>query len=57
MQSQQKLAPMVGRDGIAGARGGGRHEQDVPTVEVDATFGRLLGLSEGMKVRGCKTVV
>lgn len=52
MQSQAKLAPVVGRDGIAGNRGsgGGRHEQEVPVVEVDATFGRLLGLSEGMKV-------
>ncbi|KAK4542104.1 hypothetical protein LTR36_007135 [Oleoguttula mirabilis] len=51
MQSQAKLAPVVGRDGIAGGRGGGgRQEQDVAVVEVDATFGRLLGLSEGMKV-------
>ena len=51
MQSQPKLAPVVGREGIAGGRGGGRQEQDVPTVEVDATFGRLLGLGDGMKVR------
>lgn len=56
MQSQAKLAPMVGKDGIRGGpgRGGGGGsggEQDVPTVEVDATFGRLLGLGEGMKVR------
>ena len=51
MQSQAKLAPVVSREGIAGARGGGRQEQDIPTVEVDTTFGRLLGLSEGMKVR------
>lgn len=51
MQSQSKLTPVVGREGIAGARGGGgRQEQEVPTVEVDATFGRLLGLNEGMKV-------
>jgi len=52
MQAQTRLTPMVGRDGIAGSRGsgGGRQEQEVPTVEVDATFGRLLGLSEGMKV-------
>ena len=51
MQSQPKLAPVVGREGIQGGRGG-RDEREVPTVEVDATFGRLLGLSEGMKVRG-----
>ncbi|EMC91135.1 hypothetical protein BAUCODRAFT_39276, partial [Baudoinia panamericana UAMH 10762] len=50
MQSQPRLAPMVGRDGIAGIRGGGRQEQEAPTVEMDATFGRLLGLSEGFKV-------
>jgi peroxin-1 len=50
MQSQARLAPVVGRDGIAGGRGGGRQEQDVSTVEVDATFGRLLGLGDGMKV-------
>ncbi|KAK5133080.1 hypothetical protein LTR08_008190 [Meristemomyces frigidus] len=51
MQSQAKLAPMIGRDGITGGRGGGgRQEQDISVVEVDATFGRLLGLSEGMKV-------
>ena len=50
MQSQPKLAPMVGREGIAGARGD-RQEKEVPTVELDATFARLLGLSEGMKVR------
>lgn len=51
MQSQAKIAPIVGRDGLASARAGGRQEQEVPTVEVDATFGRLLGLSEGTKVR------
>lgn len=51
MQSQAKVAPIVGRDGLASARAGGRQEQEVPTVEVDTTFGRLLGLVEGMKVR------
>ena len=51
MQSQAKVAPIVGRDGLASARAGGRQEQEVPTVEVDSTFGRLLGLAEGMKVR------
>ncbi|WPH03809.1 Hypothetical protein R9X50_00669200 [Acrodontium crateriforme] len=51
MQSQTKSAPLVGRDGIAGARsGGGRQDQDISTVEIDATFGRLIGLSEGLKV-------
>ncbi|EME39300.1 hypothetical protein DOTSEDRAFT_159533 [Dothistroma septosporum NZE10] len=46
MQSQSKVAPLVGRDAV---RSGGRQEQDVPTVEIDATFARRLGLSEGMK--------
>ena len=32
-------------------RAGPRQEQEVPGVEVDGTFGRLLGLREGMKVR------
>ena len=50
-QSQAKIAPIVGRDGLASARAGGRQEQDVPTVEIDSTFGRLLGLNEGMKVQ------
>lgn len=54
MQSQTRLVPMVGRDGIAGtSRGGGRQEQEVSVVEVDATLGRLLGLSEAQKV--CST--
>lgn len=50
MQSQTKLSPLIGRDGIRGGSGGGRGEQEVATVEVDATLARRLGLSEGMKV-------
>lgn len=51
MQSKRKLAPVVGRDGISGVRGNtsGR-EQEVPLVEIDATFARTLGLSDGQKV-------
>ena len=53
MQSQSRLAaPGIGRDG---SRGGGKEQQAVPAVELDATFGRLLGLSDGMKV--CNTTV
>lgn len=48
MQSQTKLAPMVDKRGIN--RSGGRQEQDVATVEVDVSFGRLLGLADGQKV-------
>ena len=52
MQSQTRLAPVVGRDGIAGGRSGrGGQEQEVPTVEIDGTFARMVGLSEGLKVR------
>lgn len=52
MQSQSKPTSIVGRDGIAAsARGeGGVGKRDIDTVEVDATFGRLIGLNEGMKV-------
>ncbi len=51
MQSKRKLAPIVGRDGISGTRGNdsGR-QQEVPLVEIDATFARTLGLSDGQKV-------
>ncbi|KAF2707141.1 peroxisome biosynthesis protein-like protein (PAS1/Peroxin-1) [Pleomassaria siparia CBS 279.74] len=51
MQSKRKLAPVVGRDGLSGSRGGpaGR-DQDIQTVEVDTTFARLIGLNEGHKV-------
>ncbi|OMP84944.1 Peroxisome biosynthesis protein PAS1 [Diplodia seriata] len=51
MPAQSKPTPVVGRDGLAGSRGTsvGR-EQDVAVVELDATFGRLLGLTNGQKV-------
>ncbi|KAK9596281.1 Peroxisome biosynthesis protein pex1 [Aspergillus fumigatus] len=47
MPSKRKLAPVVGREGISS---GPMRELDISTVEVDTTFGRLLGLSEGQKV-------
>ncbi|TVY81814.1 Peroxisome biosynthesis protein [Lachnellula suecica] len=50
MQSKRKLAPIVSRDGIAGTRGNTGREQDVPLVEIDATFARTLGISDGQKV-------
>lgn len=51
MPSKRKLAPIVNRDGISGARGNpsGR-EQEISLVEIDATFARSLGLSDGQKV-------
>jgi peroxin-1 len=51
MQSKRKLAPVVGRDGISGTRGSSSgREQDIALVEIDATFARTLGLSDGQKV-------
>lgn len=48
MPSKRRLAPVVGREGI---NSGFSREQEVATVELDTTFGRLLGLAEGQKVR------
>ncbi|KAJ5172588.1 hypothetical protein N7492_005181 [Penicillium capsulatum] len=48
MPSKRRLAPVVGREGI---NGGFSREQEISTVELDTTFGRLLGLTEGQKVR------
>jgi peroxin-1 len=47
MPSKRKLAPVVGREGISS---GSTRELDVSTVEIDTTFGRVVGLSEGQKV-------
>ncbi|CZT49840.1 probable peroxin-1 [Rhynchosporium secalis] len=51
MQSKRKLTPIVNRDGISGTKGNtsGR-EQDVALVEIDATFARSLGITDGQKV-------
>lgn len=49
MPSKRKLTPVVGRDGINGTSA---REQELSTVELDTTFGRLLGLSDGQKVYG-----
>lgn len=48
MPSKRKLAPVVGRDGISSASAA--REQDISTVELDTTFGRLLGLADGQRV-------
>ncbi|PWY73700.1 AAA-domain-containing protein [Aspergillus heteromorphus CBS 117.55] len=48
MPSKRKLAPVVGRDGISS--GSSAREQDISTVELDTTFGRVLGLAEGQRV-------
>lgn len=51
MQSKRRPAPVVGREGLSGTRGGPAvREQDMQTVEIDATFARLVGLSDGQKV-------
>ncbi|KAF2725580.1 AAA-domain-containing protein [Polychaeton citri CBS 116435] len=49
MQSQTKAGLLVGREGMSRSERGD-NAKDVPTVELDATFGHLLNLSSGMKV-------
>lgn len=49
MPSKRKIAPVVSRDGISGVRGASR-DQDIAVIELDATFGRVLGLGDGQKV-------
>ncbi|EMD91111.1 hypothetical protein COCC4DRAFT_39736 [Bipolaris maydis ATCC 48331] len=48
MQSKRKIAPVVGKDGLRGSPA--VSQQDIPAVEVDATFARLTGLQQGQKV-------
>ncbi|KAF1845647.1 AAA-domain-containing protein [Cucurbitaria berberidis CBS 394.84] len=48
MQSKRRIAPVVGRDGLRGSQTSS--QQELPAVEVDATFARLIGLQEGQKV-------
>lgn len=48
MPSKRRIAPVVGRDGINNSSS--TREQDASTVELDTTFGRVLGLSEGQRV-------
>jgi peroxin-1 len=51
MPSKRRPAPVVSREGLSGTRGGpAAREQDIQAVEVDATFARLIGLSDGQKV-------
>lgn len=51
MPSKRKLAPLVGRDGLGKSKGSlGGKDQELGTVEMDATFARSLGLAEGQKV-------
>lgn len=46
MQSQTRLASVVGRDGM---RGSGA-EKEVAVVEIDSQVARVVGLAEDMKV-------
>ncbi|RMZ72750.1 putative peroxin-1 [Pyrenophora seminiperda CCB06] len=48
MQSRRRIAPVVGRDGLRASPAAS--QQDVPVVEVDATFARLIGLHQGQQV-------
>ncbi|KAI1384926.1 AAA-domain-containing protein [Hypoxylon trugodes] len=49
MPSKRKIAPIVDRDGISGTRGSGK-DQEVPSVEIDATLAATLGVPDGQKV-------
>lgn len=49
MPSKRKLASVVSKDGISG--GSSAREHEVAVVEIDSSFGRVLGLTEGQKVR------
>lgn len=48
MPSKRRIAPIVGRDGINGARSS--RPQEVPLVEIDATLANAVGLRDGQKV-------
>lgn len=51
MPSKRRPTPVVNKDGIAGTRGSSSsREQEVAAIEIDTTFGRVLGLADGMKV-------
>ncbi|KAH6691572.1 peroxisome biosynthesis protein PAS1 [Plectosphaerella plurivora] len=51
MPSKRKMAPLVSRDGISGLRGNNSaRDQEVASVEIDATLANTLGLSDGQKV-------
>ncbi|KAK3939679.1 peroxisome biosynthesis protein PAS1 [Diplogelasinospora grovesii] len=50
MPSKRRIAPIVGRDGINGARGSSGRDQEVPLVEMDATLAAAVGLRDGQKV-------
>ncbi|RSM13479.1 hypothetical protein CDV31_005899 [Fusarium ambrosium] len=49
MPSKRRTAPPSTRDGFNGSRGSSR-DQDIQLVELDATFAKTIGLSEGQKV-------
>ncbi|KAJ9224848.1 hypothetical protein DTO021C3_2880 [Paecilomyces variotii] len=47
MPSKRRLAPVIGKDGL---RGDSSREHEVAAIEIDSTFGKILGLTEGQKV-------
>jgi len=51
MDSKRKIGSFTGVEGAENKRGhNGRREQEAPLVEIDSTFAKLLGLSDGQKV-------
>lgn len=51
MRSQTRAASLLRREGS------GRPEQEMPTVEIDSTYGKLLGLTAGIKVNSAVDTV
>ncbi|KAJ1331051.1 peroxin-1 [Microdochium nivale] len=49
MPSRPKAAPLVGRDSITSGRGAGR-DQEIASIEIDATLAGTLGISDSTKV-------
>ncbi|WEW60037.1 Peroxisome biosynthesis protein pex1 [Emydomyces testavorans] len=54
MPSKRRLTPVVGKNSIHGSRGMSR-DQEIAMVEIDSTFGRVLGLNDGQKA--CVSVI
>ncbi|KAK2038376.1 ATPase [Colletotrichum somersetense] len=51
MPSKRKVAPIVGREGINGGRGGtSSRDQEITLVELDATLAKTLGITDGQKI-------
>lgn len=48
MSSQRKLVSVIAKDSSRGTPG---REREVPLIEIDSTFAKLLGFTDGQKVQ------